>query len=67
MIISVVGAGMRNTPGVAGRVFNALGEKCVNVIAIAQGSSEVSISLVVDAVDTRAAVQALHEQIVRPL
>ena len=67
VIISVVGAGMRNTPGVAGRVFNALGEKCVNVIAIAQGSSEVSISLVVDAVDTRAAVQALHEQIVRPL
>ncbi len=65
VIVSVVGSGMRNTPGVAGRVFNALGEKCVNVIAIAQGSSEVSISLVVDAVDTRAAVQALHEQIVR--
>ncbi len=66
VIISVVGSGMRNTPGVAGRVFNALGEKCVNVIAIAQGSSEVSISLIVDAADTRAAVQALHEQVVRP-
>lgn len=65
VIISVVGSGMRNTPGVAGRVFNALGEKCVNVIAIAQGSSEVSISLIVDAVDTRAAVQALHDLIVR--
>jgi bifunctional aspartokinase / homoserine dehydrogenase 1 len=59
-IISVVGAGMRSTPGVAGRIFQSLGEKEVNVIAIAQGSSEVSISLIVDAADTRKAVQALH-------
>ena len=65
VIITVVGAGMRSTPGVAGRVFNALGEKSVNVIAIAQGSSEVSISLIVDAADTRAAVQALHDLIAR--
>jgi bifunctional aspartokinase / homoserine dehydrogenase 1 len=62
-IISVVGAGMRSTPGVAGRVFQSLGEKAVNVIAIAQGSSEVSISLLVDAADTRKAVQALHNLI----
>ncbi len=60
VIITVVGAGMRNTPGIAGRVFQALGEKNVNVIAIAQGSSEVSISVLVDAADTRAAVQTLH-------
>lgn len=65
VIVTVVGAGMRNTPGIAGRVFMALGEKGVNVIAIAQGSSEVSISLIVDAADTRAAVQALHDLIVR--
>ncbi len=63
VIISVVGAGMRNTPGVAGRIFQALGEKEVNVIAIAQGSSEVSISLLIDAQDTRAAVQTLHDLI----
>lgn len=63
VIISVVGAGMRSTPGVAGRVFQALGENTVNVIAIAQGSSEVSISLIVDAADARAAVQALHDLI----
>ena len=63
VIITVVGAGMRSTPGVAGRVFNALGAKSVNVVAIAQGSSEVSISLIVDAADTRAAVQALHDLI----
>jgi bifunctional aspartokinase / homoserine dehydrogenase 1 len=60
VIITVVGAGMRSTPGVAGRVFQALGEKNVNVIAIAQGSSEVAISLTVDATDTRSALQTLH-------
>jgi bifunctional aspartokinase / homoserine dehydrogenase 1 len=60
VIITVVGAGMRSTPGVAGRVFNALGEKNVNVIAIAQGSSEVSISMIIDSEDTRLAVQTLH-------
>lgn len=64
VIITIVGAGMRNTPGVAGRAFTALGEKNVNVIAIAQGSSEVSISLIVDAADTRTAVQALHALII---
>lgn len=60
VIISVVGAGMRSTPGVAGRIFQALGEKGVNVIAIAQGSSEVAISMIVEEADTRAALQTLH-------
>lgn len=63
VIITVVGAGMRSTPGVAGRVFYTLGEHSVNVIAIAQGSSEVSISMIVDAADTRTAVQCLHRLI----
>jgi len=65
VIVSAVGAGMIHTPGVAGRVFSALGARGVNVIAIAQGSSEVSISLVVEAADTQAAVHALHGLIVR--
>ena len=65
-IITVVGAGMKSTPGVSGRVFNALGEAGVNVIAIAQGSSEVSISLVVGADEIRAALQVLHALILRP-
>jgi len=64
VIITVVGAGMRNTPGIAGRIFNSLGENKVNVIAIAQGSSEVSISLVVAAQDIQLAVQTLHKLIV---
>jgi aspartate kinase len=63
-IITVVGVGMRHTVGVAGKVFSQLGKNNVNVLAIAQGSSEVSISLVVDSVDTENAVKALHELIV---
>jgi aspartate kinase len=64
VIVTVVGAGMRSTPGVSGRVFSALGNRGVNVIAIAQGSSEVSISLVVPVKDIQAAVMAIHELIV---
>ena len=63
-IVTVVGAGMRHTPGVAGKVFSQLGNNGVNVLAIAQGSSEVSISLVVDSADTENAVKTLHELIV---
>lgn len=63
-IVTVVGAGMRHTPGVAGKVFSQLGNNNVNVLAIAQGSSEVSISLVVDAADTENAVKALHQLII---
>lgn len=64
-IVTVVGAGMRNTPGIAGRIFSSLGARNVNVIAIAQGSSEVSISMVVDAQDAEKAVVALHDLIER--
>lgn len=63
-IITVVGAGMRGTPGVAGRIFSALGQHDVNVVAIAQGSSECSISIVVDGVDTPKAVAHIHDLIV---
>ncbi len=64
VIVTVVGAGMQRTPGVAGRIFSALGQKKANVIAIAQGSSEVSVSLVVAAADAESAVCAIHELIV---
>lgn len=64
VIITIVGAGMRSTPGIAGRIFTALGQQEVNVIAIAQGSSEVSISVVVDALDMQAALNAIHGLIV---
>ena len=64
-IITVVGVGMRHTPGVAGQVFTQLGNNKANVLAIAQGSSEVSISMVVAAADTELAVRSLHELIVQ--
>ena len=64
-IITVVGVGMRHTPGVAGQVFTQLGNNKANILAIAQGSSEVSISMVVVAADTELAVKALHELIVK--
>jgi len=60
VIVTVVGSGMRHTPGVAGRVFSSLGANEVNVIAIAQGSSEVAISLVIGAPDMEKAVTTLH-------
>lgn len=64
VIVTVVGAGMKHTPGIAGRIFSALGKQNVNVIAIAQGSSECSISLIVDAHAADAAVRAIHKLIV---
>ncbi|MCP4362175.1 MAG: aspartate kinase, partial [Chloroflexi bacterium] len=62
-IVTIVGAGMRHTPGIAGRIFNVLGNSSVNVIAIAQGSSECSISVVVTDHDTGTAVSQIHRLI----
>ena len=61
VIVTVVGAGMRHTPGIAGKVFSALGDRGLNVVAIAQGSSECSISLVVAAADGDDSVRAIHD------
>jgi aspartokinase/homoserine dehydrogenase 1 len=63
VIVTVVGAGMRRTTGIAGRIFSALGNDRLNVIAIAQGSSECSISLIVDAKDGDEAVRSIHRLI----
>ena len=63
-VITTVGAGMRGTPGIAGRIFTALGNARVNVLAIAQGSSECSISLVVNGEETAEAELAIHNLIV---
>lgn len=60
VIITVVGSGMRGTPGVAGRVFSLLGDHKINVLAIAQGSSECSISFIIAQDDLGRAVHELH-------
>jgi aspartate kinase len=64
VIVTAVGAGMRGTPGVAARIFGALGQASINVIAIAQGSSECSVSLVVAADDAAAAVRKIHLDVI---
>ncbi len=61
VIITAVGAGMRGIPGVAGRVFTVMGSNNINVVAIAQGSSECSISFIVDEINLEKAVIALHD------
>ncbi len=60
--LAVVGAGMRGAPGVAGRLFSALGRKAINVMVIAQGSSELNISLIVSAPDEQEAVVTIHDE-----
>ncbi len=59
-VVAVVGDRMRGTPGIAGRVFAALGESGVNVIAISQGSSELNISLICLENEAATAVRAIH-------
>lgn len=61
-IIAIVGGGMRGTPGISAKVFGALGEHELNVISIAQGSSEYNLSLVVSEADADNAVRAIHER-----
>lgn len=60
-VVAVVGEGMRYLPGISGRLFQALGKNGINVVAIAQGSSERNISVVVPAADETKALNAIHE------
>jgi len=59
-IVAVVGQNMRGTPGIAGKTFNALGQEAVNMIAIAQGSSESNISFVIEEKSVVPALRVLH-------
>lgn len=61
-IIAVVGAGMKGTPGVAAGTFEALGSDGINVISIAQGSSEFNISFVTSGEDVDRAVRNIHRK-----
>ncbi|MGA2873344.1 MAG: aspartate kinase [Candidatus Dormibacteria bacterium] len=62
-VVVAVGEGMRGTPGIAARIFSSLARLGINLAAIAQGSSELSVSLVVGAADLPAAVRAMHEEL----
>ena len=59
-IIAVIGEKMRGTPGISGKLFSALGDARINVLAIAQGSSEMNISFLVHQDDAKRTLQVVH-------
>ncbi|HET8548507.1 MAG TPA: aspartate kinase [Bryobacteraceae bacterium] len=61
-LLAVVGEGMQGTPGLAGRIFTAISRENINIIAIAQGSSELTIAIVVAKSGLEKAVQAVHAE-----
>ena len=61
-IIAVIGSGMKGTVGVAAKVFSAAQKINVNVMMIAQGSSELNLAFVVKDSDCKSVIQALHEE-----
>ncbi len=61
-LIAVVGLGMKGRPGIAARTFSALSGEGINVIAIAQGSSELNITVAIDEADATRALLCLHSE-----
>jgi bifunctional aspartokinase / homoserine dehydrogenase 1 len=62
VIIAVVGSGMSNRPGVASQVFSAMGDNNINIRAIAQGSSELNISFVINKNNEEDALKSIHNR-----
>lgn len=60
-IVAVIGDGMHGAPGIAGKVLTSIGDGGINAIAIAQGSSERNISIVINEADAAHAVQSIHD------
>ena len=60
-VVAIIGEQMKNVPGVAGRLFESLGKNGINIIAIAQGSSELNISFVIEKQDESKALNAIHD------
>lgn len=60
-IVAIVGENMRGTPGIAGRLFDAVGKAGINVHAIAQGSSELNLSFVVDEEEGNKTIRTVHD------
>jgi aspartokinase/homoserine dehydrogenase 1 len=60
-IIAIVGENMKKTPGISGKLFHALGRNGVNVVAIAQGSSEYNISVIIHHADLTKGLNTVHD------
>ena len=61
-IIAVIGSGMKGTVGIASKVFSAVQKRKVNVIMIAQGSSELNLAFVVKDSDCKSVIESLHKE-----
>lgn len=61
-VLAVVGLGMQGVPGIAARAFSCIARQQINIIAIAQGSSELNISLVINQDEAARALRALHKE-----
>ncbi len=62
IVVSVIGENMHGTPGMAGRLFSALGRAGINVLVIAQGSSERNISFVIEESNHVRALRTIHDE-----
>ena len=60
-IVAIIGENMAKTPGISGKLFNSLGKNGINVAAIAQGSSEINLSIVIDQKDLSKTLNTIHE------
>jgi aspartokinase/homoserine dehydrogenase 1 len=60
-LIAVIGAGILHTPGIAGKVFTSLGNNQINIKAIAQGSSELNFTAIIDRENCKKAVNVLYD------
>lgn len=60
-VIAIVGEGMRRSTGVSGRLFSVLGKNGINIVATAQGSSELNISVVIGQKDLSKALNVIHD------
>ena len=62
-LITIVGINMKQTPGIAGKIFGLLGQNNINIIAISQGSSEITISIIIDSINEIKTLQILNNLI----
>ena len=61
-ILAIIGDNMQHTPGIAGKIFSCLGDNKINITAIAQGSSELNISIVLENKELKKALNAIQKE-----
>jgi aspartokinase/homoserine dehydrogenase 1 len=60
-LVAIIGAGLLHTPGIAGKVFTTLGDNKINILAIAQGSSELNFTAIIERKDCSKAINVLYD------